>query len=121
MDNGYVIMSPIYNNQVIVYKGDDRQKMLAYFNSQFSEGELDIESIDSMMGDDYAAQTIKLPNGDILVHFKSYSVTDINQVVHESFHVVEYTFDYVGIKHGRKSSEAWAYYLGFITERIYNN
>lgn len=39
-------------------------------------------------------------------------------LVHEIFHVVEYVFAYVGIIHSLESSEAWAYYIQYLTRKI---
>lgn len=39
---------------------------------------------------------------------------------HEVFHVVEEIAKMVGLKHSGKSSEAFAYLIGYITEEIYD-
>lgn len=42
-------------------------------------------------------------------------------LAHEVFHVVEFIMDRIGIKHNIDSGEAYAYLIGYITEKIYEN
>jgi hypothetical protein len=40
-------------------------------------------------------------------------------LAHEIFHCVEMTFSFIGLSHTEHSSEAWAYLIQFLTEKIY--
>ena len=69
---------------------------------------------------DYAAQTLPLNNGNILIHFylKNQDMYLFNTISHESLHAVRMIMDRVGMKLNSKNDEAFCYLLGYIVEKI---
>lgn len=65
--------------------------------------------------------TIAFKNGGyyVFIDKKLKHIDLINTIAHESFHLVEFIFMHKGIKLSRKSSESWAYLIGWFTEKIY--
>jgi hypothetical protein len=55
----------------------------------------------------------------IRLYKKVKNARDKGVLAHEIFHAVENIAEQVELRHGRKSSEAWAYLTSFITEQIY--
>lgn len=47
--------------------------------------------------------------------------TKFEYIAHEIFHAVEYHFEKIGLPHSESSSEAWAYYIQFLTKEILEN
>lgn len=69
------------------------------------------------------ARTCHLDSGATIVRFKDFSKTAFGFGVlnHEIFHVVEFLFDKIGMPHNVFfTSEAYAYLIQSITERVYN-
>lgn len=68
-----------------------------------------------------AAMTYVFGNRNCLVRFKVEEPTpDFHDcVAHEAFHCAAGILDYVGVKLGSKSEEAYAYLLGYIVKEIY--
>lgn len=54
------------------------------------------------------------------LNFSPKDSTDYALLQHEIFHVVENIMESIGTKHGKKSSEAFAYLIQFVTFEIYN-
>ena len=54
-------------------------------------------------------------NGVVVVLVRN---VDTGVICHECFHAVEFHFAKIGMPHGNKSSEAWAYYLQFLVQEI---
>lgn len=83
--------------------------------------EEEIKDIFSHFYDDkgYAAKTLQLNNGNILIHFKHYNSSYMmNTISHESLHAVEMILSRIGLKLNSKTDEAYCYLLGYIVEKI---
>lgn len=66
-------------------------------------------------------RTNPLSNGAVCIQLKEFPNDPFTKSVlaHEVFHATEYLMEYIGISHDGSSSEAWAYYIGWLTEEIY--
>lgn len=67
-------------------------------------------------------RTVLLKGGQIILRIKldKNRAKFIGCLTHELFHVVEFLFDVIGIKHDvSTSSEAFAYQIGYLMENIY--
>lgn len=60
-------------------------------------------------------------NRNCLMRFKVEEISPIfhDCVAHEAFHCAAAILDYVGVKLGSKSEEAYAYLVGYIVREIY--
>lgn len=126
MNKGIVIENPIYPQAIVVYRGDDLEKMMDYYESLFkedSEWELNKELIKQDFDGSYKGMSCRYLGSkgkmDFIIHLTE--VAGTGTICHEAFHAVESIFDSIGIEHCRKTSEAWAYFLAFITKEIVNN
>lgn len=61
-------------------------------------------------------------NGGMLLRLNEYPTGAVGYgyLAHEIFHIVEHLFSHIGLKHCDKSSEAFAYQIQYITEKIYD-
>ena len=66
-------------------------------------------------------RTIMLRNGQTVLRLDNIkNKVDFHATLsHEIFHAVEFLFDKIGIKHSKKSSEAFAYQIQYLTGSIY--
>lgn len=105
---------PIYEEHVIVNFHKNTDVLKKFFKKDI------IEYIDEQ-GFTSKGLTIAFHKGGFYVFIdKDLKHNDlINTIAHESFHLVEFIFRHKGIKLSRKSSESWAYLIGWFTERIY--
>jgi len=66
------------------------------------------------------AYTLSMVNhGEIFVNINEDYLDNPGYIAHECFHATEYTMEYVGIKHGEKSSECFAYFLTYLINALY--
>lgn len=124
-NKGFKIDSFIYPYSIFVSFGD-----LDNFRKVFKEDEYfkdvseeEIKDVFSCFNDDYAARTLQLNNGNILIHFKylHYPMSNsymFNTIAHESLHATEMILTRIGMKLNRKTEEAFCYLHGYIVEQI---
>lgn len=69
------------------------------------------------------ARTTMLETGQTIIRMKSMpeKAKDHGIIAHEIFHAVEFLFRYVNIPLTDSSNEAYAYLIGFITTKFYEN
>jgi hypothetical protein len=67
------------------------------------------------------ARTVLLSNNAVCIRLKQFDHTPNchGTLAHEIFHAIEFVFYNVGIKLRRSSDEAYAYCIGYLTEKIY--
>ena len=67
------------------------------------------------------AHTYQLPDGLIVLRLRFFPRTPLGFAIlgHEIFHAVEFLMDRVGIPRSLDTSEAWAYSISYLTEKIY--
>lgn len=66
-------------------------------------------------------RTVMFSGGQTLVRMKRIPSTpyDFGTLQHEIFHVVEFIMHRVGMKLCHKSDEAYAYLIGYVTQKVY--
>ena len=105
----------IYNTYVIVVIGQSK-----YINKCLSKRGLKKIDISNVKG--AAGYTFQLEEG-ILLWLKQkppFTAFNMGCLVHEIFHCTEFILSRVGLKLSKKSDEAYAYLMGYITENIFN-
>lgn len=95
------------------------------FRSHLLSKEFNKEEVDSALYEIEGtnALTIEFSGGYYFLWLHSYENNTWNNsiIAHECFHLVEMLFGNIGIKHHRKySSEAYAYELGHLFEKVVN-
>lgn len=78
---------------------------------------IDNEIVEIHFNDSYDAKTVRLPHGDVFIHFKAKPTPSL--VAHELFHAVEFVLEFVGISHCKESSEVYAYLIQHLTKQYY--
>lgn len=95
---------------------NDQKGLLKLITSEYDNIEQSsIDSIINSLKGSYLAKTLELGNGTIVLFFKT---RDIATIVHEVFHAVYAIFENVHIPLSNDSEEAWAYYIGYLTQEI---
>lgn len=94
-------------------------------NNKYSKDitEKEIDDILSYFDGEFAAKTLQLNNGNILIYFKysNYSINNeymFNTIAHESLHATQMILDRIGMKLNKKTDEAYCYLNGYIVEQI---
>lgn len=110
-----VIDTHIYPCKVLVSYGD---KSLV---ESILIGVVPDTELSEFMSSDSVGSTTLFSTGDVVLYLnkKPTSAYDYSKLVHEIYHCATYILNYVGIKHSRKSDEAFAYLVGFLTENIF--
>lgn len=117
MNKSFIIKGTVYPFDVHVFVGDDLKKCHKFIKS-FIPKESRKEILKKFNGD-YCGYTLQYIDGSIFIHYPV--KPGIGLINHECFHVVEFTFAHIGIKHTRSTSEAYAYYLHYLTDELYKN
>jgi len=104
-----VIQNNIYPVIITVFYGDDPVDVQKYF----LDNKPDSNALDHFNYSD-PGTTVGDLDGDVWIYLHKDYIQHIPIIVHEAFHATEFMMDHVGIKHGRKSSEAFAYMLQYI-------
>jgi hypothetical protein len=116
--NGSFIIDPImYPVHFFVSVGQDFEIMKSDFKASypnhehgFKGGELD-ETCDGL--------TRLLNNVNVVMVIFSKENPEVSHIVHELFHATSAYMRRIGMPHGRKSEEAYAYLIGFLTEKFF--
>jgi hypothetical protein len=64
-----------------------------------------------------SGRTIMFSSGQTCIWFR---VLSHQNIAHEVFHAVEFLMDKIDVRLSRKSDEAYAYMIGYITNEIYD-
>jgi hypothetical protein len=109
-----VIDLGIYPCKVIVCIED--KQAIKVLEDVVSESELEI-----FLSDENPGLTFMFSCGDVAIFIKEKPATayQFSKLAHEIYHCATYVLNYVGVKHSKKSDEAFAYLVGFLTEKIY--
>lgn len=110
----FILNSPIYCLDTLVGLGTDPTKLIKKFNTLG-----DFKAIpDNFSGE---GRTEIFEGGASILWTKEFPETpsDFGVLSHEIFHLVTLILDQRGIKFSFDCDEAYAYYIGFITEQIY--
>jgi hypothetical protein len=108
-----VISNSIYPCYVTVFMGTDPTDVKDYFSKHCPDNKV-VDVLDFLN----PGSTIMDLDGDVWIYVSKDYTKNVPVLVHESFHATEYIMDYVGVKHSRKSSEAFAYLLQYIVSEI---
>jgi len=117
MNKSFIIKGTVYPFDVHVFVGDDLKKCHKFIKSFIPKEAR--EEIFKQFDNDYSGYTLQAKDGSIFIHYP-FKPT-IGLLTHECFHVVEFTFAHIGIKHTKSTSEAYAYYLHYLTDELYKN
>lgn len=107
-----VIRNNVYPVIVTIFFGTDPADVHQYFKNECPDNKV-VDVLDFSN----PGWTIADQDGDVWIYIRKDYVNDLPVLVHELFHAVEYTLDYVGVKHSRKSSEAFAYLLHYFVSK----
>lgn len=116
MNKGFSILRTIYPIDVHVFYGETQ--LAVEFFKQFLE-ESYYKELEDFVNGNYIARVNRVPKNKILVHFTEDAAPMRGIVAHECFHIVEYVFEHIGLKHSSKSSEAYSYYLQYLVNKVY--
>jgi hypothetical protein len=115
-----MIKGEIYPYDVIVALGATRDEIIAYAEKRFVNAftAKDLEEL-VMVGQ---GRTVRLENKAMVCWTKHFPKTssDFGFLAHEIFHTADITLHHAGLKLTAESDEAWAYYIGWLTDRIYS-
>ena len=66
-------------------------------------------------------QCTQFKNGQVLVRMPNIPKTpkDYNTLQHEIFHATTNIMNHIGSKLDEESEEPWAYFIGFLTQKVY--
>jgi len=115
MNKGFTIPPSIYPFPIHIYYGVEKDAH-KFFKSTLEKG--DHKNIKEFFTGTYNARTCQTTYSGIALHFKRISP---NLIAHEMFHCVELIFEKIGMFLNDETSEAWAYYLGYLVEQVYLN
>lgn len=92
-----------------------KKRLLRYYEKHKVD-EIEIDKSNTCQG-----RAIMLESNQSILWLRKYpkSHIDYGYLQHEIFHLVEMLFERIGIKLCRKSAEAFAYQVQFLTENIY--
>ena len=108
-----------YPVTLLVCVGMPYQKMLMVVQP-FNQTPLTLEEQASLQLHTMA-KTMRLNNGHIVMQLSTltHKVSDLTNLVHETFHVVDFLFDRIGLSLTLASDEAYAYLLSSVFQRIF--
>lgn len=125
-NKGFSIPLGIYPYTIFISFGSLDNFRTIFKEDEFAKeiSEEEIKDILFHFEGDYAARTLQLNNGNILIHFKHlyYSSSNtfmFNTIAHESLHATEMILDRIGMKLNKKTDEAYCYLNGYIVEQIF--
>lgn len=106
----------IYPSTVYVYLGLTGNQIMEDVMTFYKN--VDTSIINNDKFDDHAGYTILIPDGTIILSVRKDYINDIGVIVHEAFHATEYILSYAGMKLSNDSSEAYAYLLEYLINKI---
>lgn len=72
----------------------------------------------NFLEDGYLGICCMLESGKVILRLRVNPLENCGVLVHEVFHAVEMIFNRIGLTHSRESSEAWAYLIEYLTNKI---
>ena len=101
---------PIY----VSYK--DKKGLFELFKNDHKEiTQKEIDSITNALKGEYLGKAVELQSGTMILFFNT---KNSSTIAHEVFHTVYAIFKNVHIPLSNDSEEAWAYYIGYLTQEI---
>lgn len=122
----FEIKLSIYPQKIFVVFGEfNKQLTKLLLNTKHPSDQKHIDQIIKSFNDDdkYAAITLLLDNGNIIIHFKDCEKDCLYEYIpHEALHAVNDILKYIGMgKLSNSTGEAYCYLLGYITKEIFTN
>lgn len=114
MNKSFLINLTPYNHDLLVSVNQSEKEfktLLEQYNIEYNKEDWE---------GTYNARTIRFNNGAQVIKFEKLKINPWGQsnIAHEAFHVVEFLFEKIGLKHSLDSSEAYAYMIGYIVGEI---
>lgn len=117
----FFVTVPLYDIQLLFMCGYDQQ---AAANIAQNSGFSDEVAGWLLEGSGYAGYTLNdTQSHKVLVHLPEFPTTpdQYGTVTHELFHATEMILHKVGISYSAKSSEAYAYVIGFLSAQVFES
>ena len=103
---------PVYNVHYLVMWGSDieplRKEISSFLKTKYTDDQLK-QSMAKFIPDERGMRAI--------IYFKG-NTAPISHIVHECFHACYWQLDYIGVRLGRESEEAFAYYLDYLVKTL---
>lgn len=116
----FIIDLTIYPFHVMVSIGESDKKVLQRlkkYGMDYSDPNFIAYQTEHAHG-----RTCRFESGAMLLRLRQVPTTaeDKGRLAHEVFHLAEFLFNNIGLKHHVRCGEAYAYLIGYITEKIYS-
>lgn len=111
----FIIDCKIYPFQIMVYFGKDKKPLYKELAKYKGLAKSSIKGLKE-------GKTMMFPTGQTLIWLKRkpQSINDLAILNHEIFHCTCFILNRCGIQMSKKSDEAFAYLIQYLTEQIYN-
>ena len=111
----FIVDCGVYPFDILVYFGSDKKKLFKELSKY-----LPIKELKKLTFND--GKTIMFSSGQTVLWLKEKptSIKGIAQLNHEIFHCACFVLERVGIKYCKKTDEAYAYLLEYLTKQIYS-
>lgn len=116
-NKSFIIKGTVYPFDIYVFVGDDLKKCHKFIKSIVPKEVR--KDILKRFDNTYRAYTLQAVNGSVIIHYTV--IPDIGLLCHEAFHACEFILEHVCIVHTPETSEAYAYFLHYLTEELYKN
>lgn len=114
----FIVSCEVYPFDVLVYFGEDRKPLFKELKKSITKTEISkLKALDFKKG-----KTVMFKGGQTLLWLrqKPNSIQDLSILNHEIFHCSCFILEKVGIRYSKKSDEAYAYLIQFLSKKIYN-
>ncbi len=114
----FIFSLEVYPFDVMVSVGETDEELKEKLNYVGIEPEGDNNWHYEFLG---LGRTVSFPSGQSLLRLrnKPETVDEYGMLAHEIFHVCEFILHKIGLNLTRESDEAYAYLIGFVTKKVY--
>ena len=116
-----IISLEIYPFDVMISFNETNEEFVKTLGKYDSDsGDVELVTLDKY--DKKRGRTVMNEQNQTILRLNFYPVSnsDYAMLVHELFHVTDFVLCRVGVKLSRKSDEAYAYLLQYLTEKVFN-
>lgn len=117
----FIVPMAIYSTDILVCLGHNDQECCAVLDRFEETGHLDSHNWKLYWETKVVGKAVILKNNAIMIRTRDFPATckDYNTLSHEIFHAVELLMIRIGASLDESSSECYAYPIGYLTEKIF--
>jgi hypothetical protein len=114
-----IIHSEIYPFDILVSVHDSYEKLSRELKRRLPDDCFEaIKRFESIGTNGNRGKTVMFDTGSVCIWIKG-TPTE-NTIAHEAFHAIDFILDKVGMTFSSDSDEAYAYFLGFVVQKIHD-